>query len=356
MPFDPSFPRHSDHLLQLDGSEGEGGGQILRTALTLSLLTGQSFLLQNIRDRRERPGLRPQHLAAVRAAQKLCNARVEGACEGSKTLRFVPGSIVARDLELDLGTAGATALVLQTIHLPLALHASQSIHIRLKGGTFNDKAPSFPFLDSTWRLHQAALGLSIALSMPQAGFYPSGGGYLEARIEPGRPRSLMLGERGRLSRIQIVAGFARLTRNRIAERMCHQAEKLLRTADVRVPINIRIEEWQGRSPGAAIVLIAEHDANVAPFTIVGLGAQGKPAELVAQNAVDVLLADLSLPGAVDSHSADQLLLPLALADGPSSFTTTSATEHLRTNVSTISAFLNREIHINDGTTTYVSIS
>ena len=178
----------SSRLVTLDGSKGEGGGQILRTALTLSLLTGRPFRLVKVRANREKPGLRPQHLKAIESAASLGGAEVVGGSIGSRDLTFRPADYTPRDLQIDIGTAGATALVLQTLHLPLALRAAQPVRVTLTGGTFNTKAPSFPFLETTWRAHLVSIGLPIALAMPATGFYPRGGGRLDAWIEPGRPR------------------------------------------------------------------------------------------------------------------------------------------------------------------------
>ena len=139
--------------------EGEGGGQILRTALTLSLLTGRPFRIVKVRANRDKPGLRPQHLTAVQAAAELGDAEVSGAEVGSRDLTFRPGPYTPRDLSFDIGTAGSTALVLQTLHLPLALRADRPVRLTLTGGTFNATAPSFPFLEATWRAHLAALGM-----------------------------------------------------------------------------------------------------------------------------------------------------------------------------------------------------
>ena len=205
--------------ITLDGSEGEGGGQILRTALTLSLLTGRPFRLVKVRANREKPGLRPQHLTAVLAAAELGGADASGAAVGSRDLTFRPGSYTPRDLAFDIGTAGATALVLQALHLPLALRSDRPVRVTLTGGTFNTKAPSYPFLESTWRAHLAALGAPVALAMPCAGFYPrGGGGRLDAWIEPATLRPLTLTDRGPLVRVDGVAGVAGL-RPEIAERM-----------------------------------------------------------------------------------------------------------------------------------------
>ena len=174
----------SQRLITLDGSRGEGGGQILRTALTLSLLTGRPFRLVKVRANRDKPGLRPQHLSAVEAAAELGGAELQGGSVGSRDLTFRPGSYEPRDLSISIGTAGSTALVLQTLHLPIALRASSPVRVTISGGTFNTKAPSFPFLETTWRAHLGRLGAPIAVTMPFAGFYPKGGGELDAWIEP----------------------------------------------------------------------------------------------------------------------------------------------------------------------------
>lgn len=330
--------------LTLDGSHGEGGGQILRTALTLSLLTGRPFRIVRIRANRDRPGLRPQHLTALLAAAELGGARVSGASVGSRELSFQPAEYQARDLELDIGTAGATALVLQTLHLPLALRADGPVRVVLTGGTFNTKAPSWPFLATTWQAHLAALGAPVALSMPRAGFYPRGGGRLEAEIGPTALRPLTLDARGPLSRIVGAAGVARLAPG-IAGRMRDRA--LERLAETGVEAALDLIEWDAPSPGAAMYLTAEH-AGAPPATFVGLGERGKPAERVADEAVDELLAhEAANQGAVDPHSADQLLIPLALAPGRSEYTVSAVTEHLRTNARTIRAFLDRAITIDE---------
>lgn len=340
----PRRPRESravsDGLVMLDGSKGEGGGQILRTALTLSLLTGRPFRIVKIRANRDNPGLRPQHLKAVEGAALLGHAEVEGAAVGSKALTFRPRDYEARDLEIEIGTAGATALVLHTLHLPIALKAESGVRLVLTGGTFNTKAPSQPFLAETWRAWMGLLGLPIALAMPAAGFYPRGGGRLEAWIEPGRPRALVALERPPLTRLRGVAGVARLTPE-IAERM--RARAAARLAEHGLEAEIELAEWTGPGPGAAIALTAEHGPF--PATFVGLGERGKPAERVADEAVDQLLDHERAAGLVDEHSADQILLPLALAEGASTFTVAAVTEHLRTNARTIAAFLDRPIRI-----------
>jgi RNA 3'-terminal phosphate cyclase (ATP) len=330
----------SSRLLTLDGSSGEGGGQILRTALSLSMLTGRPFRIVKIRANRDKPGLRPQHLKAVEAAAALSDAVVIGASVGSRDLTFRPAAYVPRDLQIEIGTAGSTALVLHTLHLPIALRAEQPVRLVLTGGTFNTRAPSYPFLETTWRSSMLALGLPIALTMPLAGFYPRGGGRLEAWIEPASPRAITLIDRAPLTRIQGVATVAGLGIG-IAERMRARAED--RLAAHGLLAEIALAETPSASPGAAIALTAEYGEIASTF--VGLGERGKPAEVVADEAVDELLAFEASAGAVDPHTADQLLLPLALAQGRSVYTVSAVTEHLRTNAQTIQVFLDRPILI-----------
>lgn len=338
--------RGGSDIVRLDGSKGEGGGQILRTALTLSLLTGRPFRIHRIRANREKPGLRPQHRTAVEAAAELGHARVVGASVGSRELSFSPAEYEPRDLTLDIGTAGSTGLVLQTLHLPMALRTAGGVRVVLEGGTFNPKAPAFTFLENTWRGYLWAFGMPTSLAMPAAGFYPRGGGRVEAWIEPASPRPWVQLDRGPLRRIRGIAGVANL-RDDIAERMRDRAIERLQQAGIEAEVEIETVRWRSPGQGAALSMIAEHDGAI-PATFVGLGERGKPSEAVADEAVDQLLDFEAVAGAaVDPHSADQILLPLALAEGRSAFTVSEVTEHLRTNVATIAAFLDRTITIEE---------
>ena len=331
-------------LVTLDGSGGEGGGQILRSALTLSMLTGRPFRIVKIRANRDKPGLRPQHLKAVEAAASLSGAEVVGGSIGSRDLTFRPGPLQPRDLRVDIGTAGATSLVLQTLHLPLALRSESPVRLTLAGGTFNESAPSFPFLEATWRAHMASLGMPVALSMPSAGYYPAGGGTLEAWIEPATLLPMVLENRGDLVKIRGMAETTNVPTG-IARRMADRAIEGLAARGLSV--EVEVGNTPGPGQGASITLIAEFTGAL-PVTFVGLGKRGKPAEVVADEAVTELIDHLETgEGAVDLHSADQLLLPLAFAPGRSIYTVTRVTDHLRTNVETIRAFLDRPIRIEE---------
>jgi RNA 3'-terminal phosphate cyclase (ATP) len=330
----------------LDGSRGEGGGQILRTALTLSLLTGRSFRMVKIRANRDKPGLRPQHQKAVETAAALAAAQVTGGGIGARDLTFTPGAYAPRNLSIDIGTAGSTGLVLQTLHLALALRSEKPTRLMLTGGTFNPKAPAFPFLDVTWRAYMKAFGMPFTLSMTAAGFYPRGGGQIESEIEPATPRPYTQTDRGPLRRLSGVAGVANL-RDDIARRMRDRA--IARLVEHGFAAEIDLVRWPSPGQGAALYLTAEHDGAI-PATFVGLGERGKPSEAVADDAVAELLAFEAVEhAAVDPHSADQILLPLAFAPGRSEFTVSTVTEHLRTNAETIRAFLDRSITIEEPT-------
>lgn len=324
-------------MIELDGSMGEGGGQILRTALSLALITGTPFLLRNIRARRSKPGLQPQHLAAVRAATAIGQARVEGDSVGSATLRFEPGEVMPGEYDFDIGTAGSAGLVLQTVHLPLALSSAPS-HVSIRGGTHVPWSPNAHYLDWHWRPFMSRLGLDVRLELERAGFYPVGGGLLHATINPADSiRPLRLAERGQMQGIRGLSLVARLPME-IAERQRGQA--LARLAGHGLDARMELDELPAGSPGTAVILLTEHAHSQACFT--ALGARGKRAETVADEAMDELLAFLAGDGAVDEHLADQLMVPLALAKGESVYRA-RITSHARTNAAVIQAFIDVDV-------------
>jgi RNA 3'-phosphate cyclase len=326
-------------MIELDGSFGEGGGQILRTSLALALVTGQPFHLRNIRARRPKPGLQPQHLMSVRAAATIGQADMRGAALGSSDLTFAPGPVTAGKYHFPIGTAGATGLVLHTVYLPLALRGAGPSEVVLQGGTHVTTSPSFHFLDSTWRAYLACIGLTVQLRLIRPGFYPRGGGVVEALIQATRaPRALNLAERGGPTQVTGISAVAGLPEE-IARRQARRASFRLRSAGL--PVAIREESWAG---GPGTVLTLELDTTPAPTLFFGLGARGKPAERVADEAADQALAYLqAAPAAVDVHSADQMVLPLALAEQPSQFSVVQVTQHLLTNLTVIRRFVDRDM-------------
>lgn len=329
-------------MIEIDGAIGEGGGQVLRSALSLSLLSGQSFSMTRIRARRRKPGLRPQHLAAVRAAATISNASVDGDRTGSSQLHFVPGSVNSGDYRFDIGTAGATALVLQTILLPLAM-ANGDSRLTLTGGTHVPWSPCFHYLDWQWRPFMARLGVPFELTLNIAGFYPRGGGELQAAIPGGaHPCGIDLESRGRLSQIPGLSAVANLPDD-IAERQRRQAMKRLSILVPKMAVDIQTVSLPAASKGTLLLLLAEFEHSTACF--FGLGALHKRAEQVADDAVEELAAFLDTDGAVDPWLADQLLLPLAVAEEASVFRTSSVTRHLLTNAEVIGRFLPDRISV-----------
>jgi RNA 3'-phosphate cyclase len=326
-------------MIELDGAQGEGGGQILRTSLTLSLLTGNPFHLRNIRAGRSRPGLQPQHLMSVQAAAAVGQAKLVGASKGSSDLTFESGQVVPGKYHFPIGTAGATSLVLHTLYLPLAL-AKEPSEITIEGGTHVTASPCYHFLETTWRVYMELLGLKIGLQMRRPGFYPRGGGLVQAHIGPCH-RLQGLGE-FQLSPATEVSGFSAVAGlpEHIARRQAEHAMKRLKK-ELRLHAHIEEETWPG-GPGSVLALIA--NTRPVPSLFFGLGERGKPAERVADEAVaQVVRFQETSPAGIDEHSADQLLLPLALAEGPSTFPVAVISSHLVTNVSVIRQFVDRAI-------------
>jgi RNA 3'-terminal phosphate cyclase (ATP) len=325
-------------MIEIDGAHGEGGGQVLRTSLALSLITGKRFHLRNVRARRSKPGLQAQHLMCVEAAAKIGHAKLRGASLQSTDLTFEPGAVKSGDYHFKIGTAGATSLVLHTIYLPLALAGASTVMI--DGGTHNKAAPSFDFLKRTWAPYMASLRIGVELSLARSGFYPRGGGSIHARIAPCEHVAPFRGmTTEKLASARIVAGIAGLPQH-IAERMIEQVGYRLEKQFLE--FESVIEHWQG-GPGCMIGI--ELPTTPAPTFFFALGERGKPAEMVAHEAADEVDEFLKHPPAVDEHSADQLLLPLGLAEGESAFRVAKISSHLLTNASVVRQFVDREIVI-----------
>jgi RNA 3'-terminal phosphate cyclase (ATP) len=312
-------------LIPLDGSQGEGGGQIVRTALALSAVTGQGFEITQIRARRAVPGLRPQHLAAVRAAALACGARVGGAFDGSPDLRFEPGPVTPGDFRFEIGTAGAATLVLQTVLLPLAT-AGKASRVEVTGGTHVPASPSFHYLASHWRAVLSRLGVEMSLDLKRAGFYPPGGGEVGAEVRPwSRPASLSLETRGALVAVRGTSGSSRLTGD-VAQRQRDAAQSMLWERR-RMEAAWEVVDVPASSPGSFLLLEAVFEQGRAAFGL--LGQRGLRAEVVGDRTARTLLKFLDGEGAVDPHLADQLGLPLALSGGGGRVTTSEVTRTWR---------------------------
>ncbi len=350
----------------IDGAEG--GGQILRNAVALSAVSGRPVRVANIRGARPRPGLRPQHLMAVRAAAQACRAKLVGAEIGSREIEFWPGEIESRtDWRLDVGTAGSLTLVLQCL-LPALSHAPSESSLTLVGGTDVPFAPPYDYFAQVFLPALAELGPAVDSRLVMRGFYPRGGGEIEVRISPSPTlRAIGWTQRGRVLSIRGRACSLGLPAH-IAQRMRDAALAVLRTAGhAEAQIELEIGS-SGRSEGCAITLWAECEGGrrfqpsqpeqpglLRRSRLGGsaLGRRGRRAEQVGEEAARALLSELAGEAAVDSHLADQLLVWLALAEGRSEFTTARATDHLRSAAQVARAILGTHIEIEDGAPTRV---
>ncbi|HTE18667.1 MAG TPA: RNA 3'-terminal phosphate cyclase [Armatimonadota bacterium] len=313
-------------MLQIDGSYGEGGGQIIRTSLSLSVLTGRPVEIYNVRAGRKKPGLQPQHLASVRAAGALCNAEIEGAAVGSVRFLFTPGGPPRpQQYRFDIGTAGATPLVAQTVLVPLALAGGGS-HVTITGGTHVPHAPSAEYVEAVYVPVLQRAGLDVAFSYPAAGFYPRGGGQVELEVRaPALPTSLDLSDRGKLRSLRAFIITSNLPEH-VAERGAAAVEKFMKAVGRGVTVERR--EKPSPSTGAAVVLVAECENGTGAFT--GIGERGRPMEQVAEAPCEEFMRWWKTGAACDGHLSDQLVLPMALAAGESRWSAPVVTEHLRT--------------------------
>ncbi|MBI3183181.1 MAG: RNA 3'-phosphate cyclase [Myxococcales bacterium] len=330
-------------LIVLDGSEGEGGGQILRSALSLSLVTGLPFRIIHIRANRRPSGLRPQHLACVRGAEAISGGTAEGAKVGASELRFEPGPVKQGNYLLDVGTAGSTTLLLQCLYYPVALGGGGELTLR--GGTHVPHSPSYHYLSRIWLPALARYGLGGQLSIRYAGFYPEGAGEIRATVPTPMkpPEAVDISSRGTLAEVDVISMVANLPLE-IAERQASAAVAALRERGIHAdPQNLPLPTM--RSTGTAVLIRAAFERSVAGFS--ALGEKRKRAEEVGREAAALLARFMESGGAVDEHLADQLLLPAALLAagrlgpraGATRYTPPAATEHLRTNAAIIRRFL-----------------
>jgi RNA 3'-terminal phosphate cyclase (ATP) len=337
--------------ITLDGGQGEGGGQILRTALSLSAITGRPFRIDHIRENRLKPGLRPQHVAAARATALLTDALVTGYEVGSTCISFGPRRPVQPGTwTFDIGTAGSAPLLFQTLCWPLALAGAPS-HATLLGGTHQDHAPSFHYLALVWAPAVARLGFQFDLSLQRAGFYPEGGGELTATIHPARAMPpIDLQHRGTWADAEVLSFVAGLDFS-VADRQAERAERRMREAGVLCQVR-SVQLPTGSSRGSHVLVVASFEKTRSGHGATG--EQGRDAERTADAAVGAFARFLDGRAAIDSRLGDQLLLPAALvaagliarpAGVASStlFTVSEITRHLTTNAEVVRAFLPVEV-------------
>jgi RNA 3'-terminal phosphate cyclase (ATP) len=313
---------------EIDGAAG--GGQIVRTAVTLSALSGEAVRVENVRGDRSTPGMRPQHVAAVEAAAALCDATVEGAEPESETLEFDPGDVEAAEVSVDVGTAGSVTLVVDTV-LPLATALSAEATVTITGGTDVAWSPPLDFLRYVKLPLLFGVGLDADVATERRGFYPVGGGEIELTLRPSELDPLALVDRGALRRVEVYSvATEELEDPAVAARQAAAAAESL--PDVPTPTEVSYVETD--CPGSALVLAAVYEGGRAGFT--ALGEAGKPSEEVASEAVAAFEAFDESSAAVDRHLADQLMVPLALAGGE--LLAPEVTAHVETNREVIETF------------------
>lgn len=336
----------TDNLLTIDGALGEGGGQILRTAVGLAAAWPgvAGVRMVNIRANRPKPGLRPQHLTAVHAAAEVCDGRLNGASAGAGSLTFRPGRPRAGQYRFDVGTAGSTMLVLQTV-LPALLTAEGDSEVVITGGTHNPFAPCFEYLRDVFLPLASAANAAMAVTLERAGFYPAGGGRIRCQVRGLGDRRhlgpLRLTSRGQVRAVEGISAAAESLPAHIVQRQSDRLLDRLRQADLRG--DIEQARWPADSPGTVVFVRAVFQRSLGGF--FALGRRGKPAETVADEAADELLGFLAADGAVDPHAADQLITLLALAPGTSELTTTRITPHLLTNAEVVRRITGRQVVI-----------
>ena len=318
--------------ITIDGSIGEGGGQILRTSLALSMITGRAFRMDNIRAGREKPGLLRQHLTAVNAAATICGAEVDGAEIGSRTLSFAPGKVKPGEYRFAVGSAGSTTLVLQAV-LPALLCATGPTSLTLEGGTHNPYAPPLDFLQEAFLPLVNRMGPSVQVSMERAGFYPAGGGRFFVNVSPvPQLTPLVLEERGHIVR-KLAKAYVAALPGEIAKRELDRVESRLGWHESELQIRQLPQAW---GPGNVLMLEVHSEHVTEVFT--GFGMKGVTAEAVAEGAIQQARSYLAADVPVGTCLADQLLIPLALA-GSGSFLTQALTRHTVTNAEVIAKFI-----------------
>ncbi len=322
-------------MIEVDGSIGEGGGQVLRTSIALSALLGEPVKIFNIRAKRSPPGLKAQHITGVKAVASLVGAEVEGLELGSQVLTFVPKERRGGSFSFDVGTAGSISLVLQAL-LPAAAFAPSPVELTVRGGTDVKWAPPIDYMKHVFAPIMAKMGYSVSIEVVRRGHYPRGGGIVKVRANPVSTLSpLRLEKRGAITRIRGISHCVRLP-SHVAKRQAYAAYRLLKEEGFGGDLHIDVESYPPNKdphlgPGSGIVLWAETDRGCV-LGADALGERGKPAEQVGEEAAGKLLKELRGKATVDIHMADMLIPYMAIADGESVIRTRELTLHAFTNI------------------------
>jgi RNA 3'-phosphate cyclase len=337
-------------MIEIDGSFGEGGGQILRTATALSAVLKIPCRVFNIRKGREKPGLQTQHLLGLRALAELCNGRLEGDYLNSTEIKFYPGEIIAKDLTVRIETAGSITLCLQTL-LPVALFAKNPIKISFKGGgTDVPFSPTIDYFRYVFLKILEKMGIKVEINVLRRGFYPAGGGEVEAKVYPSKLKPLNLTERGNFQEILAISVASEsLKERKVAERQLSEPRRVFKA--LKLKGKEKIEYVKTESPGSCLVLVARYEN-----TILGsdeLGKLGVPAEKIGKECVEKLLEEERSGTCLDRFLTDQILIYMALAGGKSQVRISKLTLHAQTNIKIIEKFLNGKFEVKDNILSWI---
>jgi RNA 3'-phosphate cyclase len=324
----------------IDGSYLEGGGQIIRTSIALSAITGKSCKIFNIRSGRKNPGLQAQHLKGIEAAAKLCEAELKDAKIGSQSIEFIPKKIKGGYFSIDIGTAGSIGLVLQTL-VPICIHADEEVELEIIGGTDVKWSPNIEYFQEVFCRNVKKMGIEIESEILKYGFYPKGGGKVKVKIKPCQKlKSLNLIERGNVKRYDIRSIVSKsLEKSKVAERQIEGAKKIIPKFDCEY-----FEYVDTFSPGSTTHIHAHCDNSVLGSTV--LGERGEPAEKVGEECTKNLMKQINSNACLDEHMADQILPFIALA-GNSKVSVAEITNHCKTNMWIIEKFLPVKFEINE---------
>ena len=342
-------------MIQIDGAMHSGSGTIVRYAVALAVLTGESVRIDHIREKRPKPGLRPQHLAVLRTCSSLCGGILRGGEVGSREIEFEPGQAIhAGEHHIDVGTAGSTTMLAFSL-IPVVLFSKGPSRLVLTGGLFQDFAPSAFHMKEVLFPLLRKMGADVSLHMVQPGYVPRGGGILELNARPVREAliPLRMSSRGRVERIEGIALASHLEEQRVARRMAERCERLLRKQGHRARISM-VEDSTARQKGAALVVWAMTEKGC----IIGAdraGKLGRSSEQIGTFVAHSLLEDLDSGAATDRHSADQLILFSALAAGVTEYTIPCVTDHVETNLWLVETILGARTRLAGNTVTVEGI-
>jgi RNA 3'-phosphate cyclase len=337
-------------MFEIDGSFGEGGGQILRTATALAAVKRIPCQVFNIRKGREKPGLQTQHLLGLRALAEICNGKLEGDYLNSTEIKFYPGEITKDKIMIKIPTAGSITLVLQTL-IPVCIFAKKPVEISFDGGaTDTFFSPTIDHFRYVFLKILEKMGAKIEIEVLKRGYYPEGGGKVKVEISPTKLKPINLIERGEIKKISIISGASQTLKNKkVAERQIAGVKEVL--GKLNLPIEEKIEYYETQSPGSQVCLIAEFEN-----TILGtdnLGKLGKRAEDVGKEAALELLKEQKTNACLDKHLADQILPYMALAQGESQITVSEITEHCKTNIWVIEKFIQGKFEIKENLISWI---